>query len=142
MAIDPTLMETNLRRSIKKFFLDGIMSGESIPVWFDRTVSPPDTETDRWVNVKLQTTMPRTVSVGSVDVYMFSKNDLEGDQLADLRDKVLNLLYPRNIDLYDGSWNKIGGIQVTIEEVGPQRYNPDGSKMSSMGLTLRWGAKW
>lgn len=139
--MDPTNKETNIRRSIKKFFVDGITT---TPVFFDRsfTMNP---QSDEWLNIILEAIRPRDVSIASMLIYLNTANDLEVDKLSLLRDTVVELLEPGRVDLYDTfvtPWVKVGGMQLIIESQSRMRYTPDQSKMCWIRTTLRWGAVW
>ncbi len=144
MGLHPTLSQTNIWRSVKKFFLDGLDS--SIEVYFDRILTAPRSDTpDQWVSVLLYEIEPKVVSEAFMPIYMFSKNDPEGDKLYLLRDSILELLYPGYIDLYDTTvdpWEKFGGITIILKPQGKVTYNPDKTKMISFLPMLKWGAKW
>jgi hypothetical protein len=141
--MDATLKEINIWRSVKKFFSDGI---SEVPVYFDRIITAPSADApERWVNVIVEDLAPNQVSSAIMNVYMFSKNDHEGDKLAQLRDTVLELLFPGSIDLYDttgDSWVKVGGMVIRVDGQSKAMQAPDGSKMSYITTTLKWGAVW
>jgi hypothetical protein len=142
--MDATNKETNLKRSIKKFFVEGLTT---VPVYFDREITTGllSNTPNQWVNVMIQAIKPMSVSIASMPVYLFSKLDPEGDALSALRDTVVELLEPGRIDLYDTSvspWVKIGGLFLIIDGQSRLTYNPDQSKMTWIMTTLRWGAKW
>lgn len=141
--MDPTLKETNIWKSVKKFFWDGLSDSENI--FFDRILTAPQNTPDRWICVLIEQLYPRTVSTALMQIYMFSKNDDEGDNIRMLRDTIIDLLYPEYIALYDtekSPWEIIGGILITIEPQSKIIYNPDKTKMIHMSHRLRWGAKW
>ena len=143
--MDPTLREVNIWKSVKKFFVDGLEGSGIIP-YFDRIISRPSKEApDKWVNVLVENPNPAHVSSATMTVFCFSREDHEGDDLAQVRDKVLELLYPKFVDLYDAStdpWTKVGGMMVTVSQQSNTVYNPDNSKMLYIQTTLRWGAVW
>jgi hypothetical protein len=145
--MDATLKETNLWRSLKKFFVDGL-KGTGIVPYFERVLHRPTKDApEKWINVMLENPVPGHVSDASMTIFCFSKKDLEGDELADVRDEVINLLYVGYIDLYDATtdpdnWTKVGGIKVTVNNQSNTIYNPDNSKMIYIQTILKWGAVW
>lgn len=139
--MDATLRQTDLWRSVKKFFWDGL-SG-SVDLHFDRILTSPNNNPDIWVCVLLEQISPKTVSSAYVPIYMFSRHDDEGDNLYALRDMVFELLYPEHITLFDTSkdpWEEAGGIIVKIESQSKMIYNPDRTKMIYFSSKLLWGA--
>ena len=93
----------------------------------------------------LEQIQPRVVSSAFMPIYMFSKDDPEGDDLIALRDTVITLLYDGRIDLYDtykNPWEKAGGIVLNLGTQSKLVYNPDQTKMISISPMLKWGAKW
>lgn len=140
---DPTILQTNIWRSIKKFFIDGI--GESTDIHFDRILTSPFGGSKQWICILLEQIQPRVVSSAFMPIYMFSKDDPEGDDLIALRDTVITLLYDGRIDLYDtykNPWEKAGGIVLNLGTQSKLVYNPDQTKMISISPMLKWGAKW
>lgn len=143
--MDATLRETNLWRSIKKLFVDGLESTEIVP-YFDRIVSNPTKDApNKWINVMIENPNPAHVSEATMTVFCFSKEDHEGDELAQIRDEIIRLFYPKFIDLYDTStdpWTKIGGMLVVVNDQSGTIFTQNNSKMLYIQTTLRWGAVW
>lgn len=142
--MDATLKETNIVRSIKKFWIDNFTYA---PVYFERRLASAmkKDEIDQWVNVLLYGITPAHVSEIDMNIYMFTKYDSEGDEIVQLRDEVVKLLYPAKIDIFDTEkdlWEKIGGFHIRIDNQSQVIYNPDQSKMVAIMTTLRWGAVW
>lgn len=144
MTLHPTLSQTNIWRSIKKFFLDGMDS--STKIYFDRILSAPESDTpDQWICVMLHEIDPKVVSEAFMPVYMFSRNDPEGDNLYLLRDDVMEIFFDGYISLYDTTkdpWEKVGGIKVNLRPQSKIVYSPDQVKMVYMLSLLKWGAQW
>lgn len=139
--MDETLKEINLWKSIKKFWIDGL---SPISVYFDK-IFVSDRTDDQWVGVAVAGLRPAHVHEASMRVFMFSKEDAEGDKLVSLRDDVFTLLEPGRIDLYDVSldpWEKIGGILVSVDTQTAPSGVPGGGKMKTIQTTLKWGAVW
>ncbi len=142
--MDATLKETNLRRSLKKFFIDGL---PDVHIRFDRIITAAmlDESPKQWIHVGLRRLRINQVSEAEIPVVLFSQLDEEGIELSLLRDRVLELLYPGLIDLYDtfqNPWVKVGGFFVTIMPQLGTTYNPDQSKSITLPLILKWGAVW
>lgn len=142
--MDATLKETNIWKSIKKFWLDGIDTTVT-PVYFDRIVTTAQKEENQWICVDTEDVLPAHVSSALMNVYMFSKEDKEGDQLIALRDTILELLYDGRISLYDTSvspWNKVGGMMLYIINQSGIGRTDNKVKMRYMEILLKWGAVW
>ncbi len=142
--MDATLKETNIKRSIKKFFVDGLTE---IPVYFDREITSAQIEKGpkKWVTIYLEGLTPRHVSEAQLFVYLFVKGDPEGDELTELRDTVFELLESGTISLYDTykePWEKVGGLFVVPLTPSRVAYHSDQSKMIVLNHVIRWGTVW
>lgn len=140
MALDPTVLETQLRASVKKFFVDNMETENGVKVGFDRTVSPPAGDHKQWVNVSLDNIIVKQVSDAVLNIYLFTRDDIEGTKLSQLRDTLFQYLYEGYIDYYDSEWNKVGGMLLFIDEESGIQYVSDSTKMKSLIATLRWSA--
>lgn len=143
--MDASLKETNVWRSIKKFFVDGLNETDITP-YFDRILQrPSDNAPNKWVNILVENIEPHHVSDASMTIFCISKEDHEGDELSAIRDTIIELLYPGHIDFYDTSvdpWVKVGGMVVINDGQSNTIYNPDQSKMLYIQNILKWGAVW
>lgn len=139
MAIHDTISEANIRRSLKKHFVDNLETVESVTVMFDRLYQDPHNDVTKWICVRTQDLLPDHVSSIDAVIYLFTKRDQEGDLLAELRDTVFNYMI-NPIPLYDISWNVVGYMKVFHESESDTAYLPDNGKMKSMVFSLKWGA--
>jgi len=148
-SMDGTLKETNLLRSIRKFWIDGLTTGEALelPVFFGSvkvTKSYPDAK--KWIMVQLEDVLPNQVSTALMTIFMFTREDEFGDVLTGVRDKVIELLYPGYIDLYEtGStpWQKIGGIKTHVAyQSSPMPATASETRIVHIEVILKWGAVW
>lgn len=142
--MDASLKETNIRRSIKKFFLDGITDNK---IYFDQIIVPGTEDTGKqWLIVSVENLRPAVVSNAMLTVYMFTVEDSEGDDLAALRDKVLELLYPGYIPLYDTqgspSWELIGAMNLFRTVQSSTSRTPDGANMVYLQHVIKWASVW
>jgi hypothetical protein len=126
MSLDASARESNLKDSIKKFFVDRIGTQEGVPITFDKVLSSPNVmgkEVDRWVGVTFGPITLDTMSDVIIEVYCCTRRDNEGYKLSQLRDKVMGYLVDGNmldgmarIDFYQssysGSWNLLGKLLV------------------------------
>jgi hypothetical protein len=155
MSLDPTVREANLRDSVKKYFVDNLLTTENVQVMFDRGLSTPKvqgTDVDRWVAITFGTIEIGTLSSAILTIFCCSKMDSEGFKLAQLRDKVMGYLVDgtksdglARITLYRShptdAWVNIGGIIIIVESESPNMEADDGSKIKAITVTLRWGSK-
>ncbi len=142
--MDATLKEVNIKRSIKKFFIDGF---PNISVYFERqiTSSQMDKGPSKWINILLEGLTPRHVSEAQLFIYAFTRNDVEGENISELRDSILELLESGRIPLYDtyqSPWEHIGGLFVIQYAPGNLIYNPDQSKLLTLNHIIKWGTVW
>jgi hypothetical protein len=155
MSLDATAREANLRDSVKKFFVDNLVTAEGVQVTFDRGLSTPKvqgSEVDRWVAIKIGEITLETLSSAIVTIFCCTKMDSEGFKLAQLRDKVVGYLL--NDSFPDGSgritlyrshasdaWVNVGGIVICLESESPTMEAEDNSKIKAITITLKWSAK-
>lgn len=150
--LDPTLSESCLKNSIKKFFVDNIYTVEGIHLDFDvQYVMPEDTgiEANKWISIKFGKIEGGTLSRAHIIVYLFTREDLEGVDLSILRDIVMDKIIDleatdgaKRIPYYDSSWLQIGAMipSLTLEQDEPGIFD-DGTKFKWMRIDLAWGAK-
>jgi len=157
MALDPTARESNVRDSIKKYFVDNIARTENVPVIFDRGLSEPklvgQRTVSKWVSINFEWLDMNTLAEINLDVILCTREDPEGYQLAHLRDKVMGYLV--DTDQTDGMarithyksqegqpWIELGGMIVqSIGPESPQMVADDGTKYKIIPVRIRWGAK-
>ena len=143
--MDITLKEVNLKQSIKKFFVDGLPSQN---LNFDAILSPDlvSSDTVQWMSILLEGGNLGTVSEVQMSLFLFTRNDKEGDDLSAFGDDVIGLIYDHgNFDLYNTSvtpWVKIGGVNIHIQNQSNMDSTPDGTKMKYIQTLLKWTAKW
>jgi hypothetical protein len=126
MALDNAAKESNLRDSLKKYFVDSIETAGGVPVSFDKALSAPDLQgktVDRWVNFVMGPVVLDTMSDVIFELFLCTRRDNEGYKLSQLRDKVLATLVDdtsadgrRRITLYQSSpttaWVELGKLLV------------------------------
>ena len=153
--LDPTVRESNLRDSIKKYFVDNLYTTEGVELLFDKLLSTPKVqgnEIDKWYAIMIGPIDLGTLSEISIDVFCCTKKDSEGFKLAQLRDKVMNYLIDTTqtdgmarITLYKSSateaWTNIGTMLVQIDSESAQMEAEDNTKFKTITVRLRWGSK-
>ena len=155
MALDPTARESNLRDSIKKFFVDNIARGESIPITFDRGLVNPRLQgqvTKKWVSLIFGPMERGYLSSAFLQIYICTREDNEGFKLAQLGDKVMGILHDSNhtdgmarIPFYrsleNEPWELIGAIVVQEVIEGGSFDIEDETKVKLLTARLRWASK-
>jgi len=155
--LDSTAKESNLRDSIKKYFVDNLYTTEGVNVSFDRYLSTPNVQTkatDRWVTVNFGNMSMSDLSQYTLAIYCCTRADGEGFKLAQLRDKVFKYLVDTampdgmaRIPFYrsraDGAWTLLdGGIVVQGPVIESAQYEADdGTKFKILDIRLRFGSK-
>ena len=155
MTLDPTARESNVRDSIKKFFIDTFETANDVRVTFDITVNEPplrDNSITRWLSVAFSDMLFDKFSTVDLDIYCVTRKDPEGFRLAQLRDLVYGNLV--DTDQTDGmkriafyrsypnqAWEQIGALLVyDIQESGQMRTDENG-KAKILSVTLKFASK-
>jgi len=156
MALDATAWESNVRDSIKKYFVDNLVTNEGLVVTFDTDLATPNIQgdlVDRWIVINFAAMDLDKVSRITLDIYCCARKDAEGFKLTKLKDKLMGYLTDsshndgrRRIPFYrshedPNQWTLLGGFLVDVEEDSGNIKTPDGTKIKMIPATLRWGAK-
>jgi hypothetical protein len=126
MSLDASARESNLRDSLKKFFVDNLTTANGIAVTFDKALNAPvfqDKTVDRWVSITLGPVSLDTMSDIIFEIYICTRRDNEGYRLSQLRDTVMGYLVDSTkedgkarIDFYQssysGAWVLLGKLLV------------------------------
>jgi len=153
--LDSTAKESNVRDSIKKFFIDSLYTAEGVQVTFDRYLSTPDVRSksvDRWVSINFGGMELSELSSHMLNIYCCTRADGEGFKLAQLRDKVYKYLTDNTqtdgmarITFYrsraDGNWTGIGYFIVQDVIESQQFEADDGTKYKILTARLRFSSK-
>jgi len=155
MALDPTARKSNVKDSIKKFFIDNLSTIEGVTVSFDTSARTPKLygqpkEVIQWISVDMGSITISDWSNFMLLIYCCTRKDYEGFKLAQLRDKVLGYLTPSSqgvvagggkIPFYrsysDQNWTIIGGLVVLDIMESDEMQAPDETKY--VILTCRIG---
>jgi hypothetical protein len=156
MSLDPTARESNIRDSIKKYFVDNLYSTEGIDLTFDKSLStPPVTQgisVNRWVSVKFGQMSFDSFSEVYLDIACCTRQDAEGYRLAQLRDTVMGYLTDtspsdgmRRIPFYrsraTGAWTLLGALLVQNVSESMQMELEDETKYKVLTVRLRFASK-
>jgi hypothetical protein len=156
MALDPTARESNVRDSVKKYFVDNLYTLEGIDLTFDKTLATPPVSqgiaTHRWVAVKFSSMNFNYFSEIYMDVICCTRQDSEGYKLAQLRDTVMGYLTDidpsdgmRRIPFYrsraTGAWTSLGALLVQDISESMQMMLEDETKYKILTVRLRVASK-
>lgn len=156
MSLDPTARETNVRDSIKKFFIDNLHKIEGIKLLFDVKLSDPylhDKQITRWVTIQFGSMLMGSLSTLTLNLYLSTRGDPEWFRLAQLRDTVMGYITDstqtdgmKRIPLYRSSASEAwtlqnGGFVVQDIIEGAQFELLDGTKCKQVSVILKWAAR-
>lgn len=152
--ISPVSKEVNLKRSIKKYFLDNLETTESLPLFFETLETQPldssGNDLLKWVVISFGRSNLGNVSEQQVVIDLYTKEDKEGDELASLIDIVRSYLLDEDstsglvtIPFYDtsGVWSQIGGMIPYIQPSLGRREGIDDTQFQSINILCKWGGK-
>lgn len=154
--LDSTAKESNIRDSIKKYWVDSLYTAEGVELTFDRYLSTPNVRTkatDRWVSINFGGMDMSVMSTLMLNIFCCTRSDGEGFKLAQLRDKVFKYLKDSTmtdgmarISFYrsraDGAWTLLDGGFVVTDVIESQQFEADdGTKYKILTVTLRFSSK-
>jgi hypothetical protein len=149
----PLSKETNVKTSLKKYFIDALGTA----VTFDTSLASPDLRIQgakavkQWYNIAFGEFGRSALNEYMFDAYMLSREDPEGEKLAEISDIMMDLLVDslmedntRRIPLYDVSaapWTQITSMMVQdIWDAPILDTIEDETKIKIYSVRLRWGA--
>ncbi len=156
MSLEPTARESNVRDSIKKYFVDNLHNIEGVELTFDKTLSTPPVkqgvQVNRWVSVKFGQMTFGYLSEVFLDVACCTRQDSEGYKLAQLRDTVVGYLtditysdgmcrIPFYRSRATGAWTLLGAMQVQDVSESAQMELEDETKYKIITVRLRFASK-
>lgn len=146
--------ETNVRGSLKKFFVDNL----GIAVTFDTSLASPDLRAqgidsvNQWYNIDFGEFGRNELAEFYFDIYILSRQDPEGVLLIQNTDTVMGLLLDstktdgmKRIPLYDVSvlpWVFLTNMVIQdIWDSPSAEVIEDETKIKLLSVKMRWGAK-
>lgn len=153
MALDTTLQELAFRRSIKKFFVDNLLTAQSVYVSFETLYKIPvdsaGVELDSWINFHFDgLNVTGNLARGRVAAYLFSRRDADGTKLAVLRDTLMDVITDlvaidgiKRVPLYDNLWNSIGGMLVSTGAESNESLGVDETLYKFVNLYFSYATK-
>lgn len=149
--LDPTLQETLLKRSVRKYFVDNIATAKGKLVFFDRTYFIPKVGTadaTDWFMFHFGKIDIDILSRCVLQIYCFSRKDADGELLSELVDIVKDVLFDhdatdglKKIPYYDGAGNIVTGIVPMVQTIFEEEVGADGTKFKVISVRLNWGTK-
>jgi len=151
MALDTTLQETLLKKSVRKYFTDSLEIVSGVSIFFDTLYAVPKVngvELDSWIIFQFGRMEIGTLSNMYLHANCFSRKDPSGNALCVLRDTLLNELLDENatdgkkkIPYLDSVGSMVTGIvPIVVSEFDNDSYT-DGTKHKIVTVKLHWGTK-
>ena len=148
MSVDITQSEVAFKRSIKKYFVDNLVTTEGIFIEFDVAYRIPP-NVNEWVVFHFDgLTTEGNVATGRVAAYMFSIKDKEGMNLSALRDTLMDYVGDndaddgkRRVPLVDETFTTVQGMVLTPGDESKQDVGEDGTKYKYVNLYFKFGTK-
>ena len=156
MPLDESAKLSNIYGSVKKYFVDRLVTIEGISLDFDKTYTDAYASlldlVNQWVIIALEPDDMETLSSLRLSIYLYSRRDAEGDDLAALRDTVMAYLRDRTqtdgfarVELFNtadpANWISIGGGVLLVDNESGVYRAKDETKFMYISVTLRWGTK-
>ena len=155
MALSPETRHSDLKGSLKKYFVDNLETTSEIKLFLkwipDVPVDASGNKLDQWAIIILGDHNLGTVAECFVEINLFTRNDNEGDDLTALYDLLMNYIIDEgssnglvSIPYYDISsipWVKVGGIIPFINRVFGAEEMKDNTHMKTIHLLCKWGSK-
>jgi len=149
------MREVDFKRSIKKYFIDNLVTTEELFVSFDMLYDVPldgsGNKRNSWIVFSFENKNLGTVSEQLIRVDLFTRKDAEGDNLSALLDVFLSYIYNElstngyhSIPYYDTSsspWSLVGGIVPFVKQILPEYDAKDKTKIRGIDLLCKWGGK-
>jgi len=154
--LDATAKESNLKDSVKRYFIDSLYKTEGVHVTFDKYLSTPriqGKEVDRWVSINFGSLAMSSMSQFILRIFPCTRSDSEGFKLSQLRDKIYKYLV--NADMTDGmaripfyrsraegAWTLLDTGMVVQDVIESDQLDADdGTKFKEMTVRIRFSAK-
>ena len=153
MALDATALLLNVKKSIRKYFLDNLYTIEGYEVTFDKGFAPPKVqgvEKNDWYSINFIGNNNESKAEQDIDIVIASRVDPEGDIVINMRDVLFNYLVgaeggQRSITLYNcanpANLTSIGGMLIIPESASGIIEAEDSTKYILLPIRLLYGVK-
>ena len=149
--LDPTLQETLLKRSVRKYFVDNLVTSRGKLVFFDRSYFIPKVggvDATDWFMFHFGKIDIDILSRCMLQIYCFSRKDADGELLSDLADIIKDVLFDhdatdglKKIPYYSSLGVIVTGIVPMIQTIFEEDVGADGTKFKVISVRLSWGTK-
>ena len=154
--LDATAKESNLKDSVKRYFIDSLYKTEGVHVTFDKYLSTPSVQghkVDRWVSINFGSLAMSSMSQFILRIFPCTRADSEGFKLSQLRDKVFKYLVDADmtdgmarIPFYrsraEGAWTLLDTGMVVQDVIESDQLDADdGTKFKEMTVRIRFSSK-
>ena len=154
--LDATAKESNLKDSVKRYFIDSLYKTEGVHVTFDKYLSTPSVQghkVDRWVSINFGGIAMSSMSQFILRIFPCTRADSEGFKLSQLRDKVFKYLVDADmtdgmarIPFYrsraEGAWTLLDTGMVVQDVIESDQLDADdGTKFKEMTVRIRFSSK-
>jgi hypothetical protein len=153
MALDETAKLANVKRSLRKFFVDNLVTTESKTLVFDRWMATPNilnlsSDVNDWYSINFGNVVMSQMSFMEVSIFCCTQKDNSGVKLTELRDLLFGYLRDdsqndgiRRVSFIDASDNVLGGLMIVdIIESGDME-GAEGTKYYSLSCQIRFSSK-
>ena len=147
--LDSTAQKANFYFSLKKYIIDNLNRIEGIEVIFDRFL-PPTSSISKWLFVMAGKLDRDTLSTYEFEIYCVTRQDYEGDLLAELSDKVMSYFAGdltktdglQRIPFYDAATKVQNGSMIIMDyKESDLNEAPDQSKFLILTITAKMASK-
>ena len=155
-TLDNSAKESNIRDSLKKYFVDNLYKTEGIQLTFDKYLTTPNVQgkaVDKWVSINFGDMFMSELSTHILEIYCCTRKDGEGFKLAQLRDKVYSYLTDNTqtdgmagISMYrsraTGAWTLLSGGMLVQDVMESRQFEADdGTKFKILTTRIRFSSK-
>ena len=150
--MDATLKLTNVKKSLKKYFLYFFTTTNNVKVIYDKWLVKEYLATQtagKWIFINFGEPIIATLSSLEVTLIACSKGDPEGVELSKLQDFIVECLTDTTSDrkivdfynTYTSPWTLIGGIVIKQTGGGKESLGDENVNVSVINVRAKWGAK-
>jgi len=153
--LSPEARYSDLKGSLKKYFVDSLVTGESKELYFKYLKDVPldgnGAKLASWIIINFGEMELGSVASCPIEINLFTRNDLEGDDLAALFDVLMSYIVDENsinglktIPFYNTTelpWTLVGGIIPYITRIFEDEEGKDSTKIKTIHITCKWGSK-
>lgn len=153
MPLDPSHSDTNFRRSVKKYLVDNLYTTDGVYIDFSRIYQTPTDgigdDINEWIRFQINgLTFRGTTATGRVAAYLFTREDVDGKNIAVLRDLLVNYAIDismtdglARVPLYDETWTQIGSMILTVGTESDEERADDDTLYKFVNLYFTYAVK-